>query len=133
MTEIPHHTEHLNHTDKGNDGLIEPDVTSDERLWATLIHLTNLLPLLSFIPLLAIWLMKKDESYFVDDHGRETLNFQISMFLWHIAAGLLVFCGIGIILAPVLGIFSLIICIINAVRANQGQYVRYPITIRFID
>jgi len=111
--------------------LRDPMSTGNDRLWATLIHLTVLLPVLSFIPLLIIWLTQREKSGYIDDHGKEALSFQLSMFIWQAAAGLMTIFIIGLPFVILLPIFAIIMGIVNAIKANQGYYVRYPITIRF--
>lgn len=97
---------------------------------------------------LIIWLVKKEESAFVDDQGKEALNFQITVVGISIVAGI-VFGILGFILSfiPIIGwialilllllpsaygIFVMVIMILAAVKANKGEYYRYPLTIRFI-
>jgi len=87
---------------------------------------------LAIIAPLVLWLMKRNESPFIDDHGKEAVNFQISLWFWIFLSSILIFCGIGILLIFALPIFSFVMMIIMAIRANNGEYVRYPITIRFI-
>ncbi len=110
---------------------------SSERLWATLMHLGAFSiivwgPLSILVPLV-IWLAKRDESPYLDDHGREAVNFQISVWIWMTVSTVLILCGIGIFMIIGLVILWPIIIIVNAVRANRGQYIRYPITIRFFN
>jgi len=119
--------------DGTGEPLFEPMATDDDRLWGALIHLTVLLPVLSFVPLLVIWLMKREQSPFVDDHGREALSFQISFFLWQCVAGVFSIVLIGLPFAILLPLLALIMGVINAIKAGQGCYVRYPMTIRFFD
>jgi len=115
---------------------IDPDATENERLWATLIHLSgfafSFAPILHVVAPLVLWLMKREASPFLDDHGKEAVNFQISILIWMMLGGLLVFCGIGIIMLIALPILNVVMMIVNGIRANRGEYVRYPITIRFI-
>ncbi|MCZ6614565.1 MAG: DUF4870 domain-containing protein [Chloroflexi bacterium] len=91
-----------------------------------------------FIPLgnilgpLIIWLMKREESPFIDAHGKEALNWQISATIYFIVSFALAFVLIGFVLLPALLVFDIIIVIIATVRANSGQAYRYPLTIRFI-
>src|SRR5438067_1694257 len=116
--------------------------TGDERLWATFCHLSPFLSLvvagMTFIGPLVCWLMKKDQSRFVDFHGKESLNFQINLYLYVAVAVVLtlVTCGIGAILAiplfACLGLYATIWQIIAAVKANQGEYFRYPFIWRII-
>ena len=92
----------------------------------------------SFIPLgnilgpLIIWLMKREVSPFIDTHGKEALNWQISATIYFVVCFALVFVLIGFVLLPALLIFDIVIVIIATVRANGGQAYRYPLTIRFI-
>jgi len=81
---------------------------------------------------LIMWLVKKDESAFVDDQGKEALNFNITISIAGFVAFLLIFVVIGGILLPIIGIFWLVMTIIAAVKANGGERYRYPLTIRLI-
>ncbi|SDZ41194.1 hypothetical protein SAMN05421736_11220 [Evansella caseinilytica] len=102
----------------------------DERTMAMLIYLTSFLTTL--VGPLLIWLLKKDESAFVDHHGREYLNFLISITIYLIISGLLALVLIGILLLIVIGIGAFILTIIAAVKAYNGEYYRFPFTIRFL-
>jgi len=107
-----------------------------EKTWGMLCHLSALtvflFPLGNIIGPLIVWLVKKDESSFVDDQGKESLNFQISFTIYCIIAAILIIVVIGIILLIALGIVFLILVIIAAVKANEGEEFRYPLTIRLI-
>jgi uncharacterized Tic20 family protein len=81
---------------------------------------------------LVIWLVKKDDSAFVDDQGKEALNFNITISIAGFVAFLLTFVVIGAFLLPIIGIFWLVMTIVAAVKANGGEYYRYPLTIRLI-
>jgi len=109
----------------------------EERMWAMFCHLSGLagfiFPFGNIIAPLVIWLVKKEESELVNDQGKEALNFQISMTIYIIASIILIFLVIGIPLLIILGIFSLIVVIIAAIKANEGEKYRYPLTIRFLD
>jgi hypothetical protein len=105
--------------------------------WAMLCHLTALsgligVPFGNLLGPLIIWLIKKDEVPEVNEHGKESLNFQISMTLYAILAGILILVFVGIILLGVLFIAELILVIMASVQASKGQSVNYPLTIRFI-
>ena len=108
----------------------------DERMWGMFCHLAALagfiIPFGNIIGPLIVWQIKKEEFPFVDDQGKESLNFQISIFIYLIISGLLVILLIGIALLFAVGIFSLIMTIIAAVKANEGVAFRYPMCIRFI-
>jgi len=81
---------------------------------------------------LVLWLVKKEGMPFVDDQGKESLNFQISVVIYGVGAALLSFIGIGIVLGAALGVFWLVMVIIATVAANKGERYRYPLTIRFL-
>jgi len=107
------------------------EIDRDARMWAMLCHLTGLV---GFIGPLVVWLIKKEESPFVDEQGKEALNFQLTMLIYGIVAGLLSLVCIGIILAIALSITALILLIIAGIKANDGHHYRYPpyLIIRFI-
>ncbi len=102
--------------------------------------LTHLLALCGFvgIPLgniigpLVLWLIKKDTMPFVDDQGKEALNFQISLTIYAFVAGLTMFVLIGFVLLPIVLIGGLVLIIMAAIAANEGKTYRYPFNIRFI-
>lgn len=104
---------------------------------AMLCHLLSILT--GFIGPLILWLVKKDQSRFVDFHGREALNFQITLFLvmfgLSMVAMVLMFVFIGILLIPVimvLAILALVAEILAAVAAQKGEWYHYPCCIRFV-
>lgn len=107
----------------------QPDYTptGDEKTMAILSHILTLVaPLLA--PLI-IYLVKKDESKFVEWHAKESLNFQITIFIIIIA---LFITLIGILLVWVVGLYSLVLVIIATIRASEGKLYKYPFSIRFI-
>lgn len=99
---------------------------------AMLAHLLG--ALLGFLGPLIIWLTKKDEFPFVDDQGKEALNFQLFMLILHIAASAAagITCGFLLPLPMVTFTLQLVFGIIGATTANKGEYYRYPLTIRMI-
>ena len=104
--------------------------------WALFCHLAAfggyIVPFGHILGPLIIWLIKKDEYAIVDDQGKESLNFQISMTIYFIIAGILCLVLIGFVLLPVLVIGGIILVVIGATQAYKGEYYRYPFTIRFI-
>lgn len=90
------------------------------------------LPFGNILGPLVMWLVKKDDSAFVDDQGKEAVNFNITISIAGFVAFLLTFVVIGAFLLPVIGIFWLVMTIIAAVKANGGEYYRYPLTMRLI-
>ena len=104
---------------------------------AMLTHLLALcgfvgIPLGNIIGPLVLWLIKKDTMPFVDDQGKEALNFQISLTIYAFIAGLTVFILIGFVLLPIVLIGGLVLIIMAAIAANEGKTYRYPFTIRLI-
>ena len=87
-----------------------------------------------FLGPLIIWLTQKETSAFVDDQGKEALNFQITIGLAYVAVGVAtcVTLGLGSILIPLVGIVNLVFCILACVAANKGERYRYPFAIRLI-
>lgn len=112
------------------------ELTKEERTWGMLCHLSVLagfiIPFASIIAPLVIWMIKKDEMPFVDDQGKESLNFQITMLIGFIISFILMFVIIGIFLMLALAIFDLVMVIIAAMKANEGVRYRYPYRIQFI-
>jgi uncharacterized Tic20 family protein len=81
---------------------------------------------------LIIWLIKRDQSWFVDDQGKEALNFQISWAIYMIVSLIAILVLVGIVLVGIVAIGGLVLLIVAAVKANEGIAYRYPLTIRFI-
>ena len=109
---------------------------SEEKTFGMLCHLAALagflIPMGHIIGPLVIWLIKKQESAFVDDQGKESLNFQITMTIFAIISCILMFVLIGFVLIIAVAIFLLVMVIIASVKANNGIKYRYPINIRII-
>jgi hypothetical protein len=104
-----------------------PLPTSDERTLALLSHLLTLFFWL--FPPLIIYLIKKDESSYVTEHAKESLNFQITMTI----IGIVLFITIiGILLLWVLALVVLVFVIVATIKASENKVYRYPMTIRFI-
>lgn len=110
--------------------------SAEARQWAMFAHLSALIgyliPFGSIIGPLVVWQIKKNEMPFVDDQGKEALNFQITVAILAIVAILLILILIGILLLWVLAIADLVFIIIAAIAANNGQTYRYPFAFRFI-
>jgi uncharacterized Tic20 family protein len=110
---------------------------NEANTWAMLCHLTALstyigVPFGHIIVPLIIWLIKKDEFAFVDEQGKESLNFQISMTIYGIGAGLLCIIMIGFVFLAAIVVAHIVLIIMATVKTNQGEGYRYPFTIRFI-
>ncbi|MGB8954715.1 MAG: DUF4870 domain-containing protein [Tumebacillaceae bacterium] len=111
-------------------------LNKEERTFGMLCHLAALagfvIPFGNIIGPLVVWLLKRESSPFINEQGKEALNFQISYMIYIIISIILCLLLVGFILLFVIGIAELILVIIAAVKANEGVSYRYPLTIRFI-
>jgi uncharacterized Tic20 family protein len=109
-------------------------VSHDERLFAMLCHLggfaTYFIPFGNIIVPLIIWLIKRETSSYVDDHGKAALNFQISMTIYVIIAGFLCILLIGIPILFILIILDIVLIIKASVDAYNGRFFKYPLSLR---
>jgi uncharacterized Tic20 family protein len=108
------------------------------RTWCVACHLSALagfvIPGFGHIlgPLI-VWLIKRGDASEIDVHGKEALNFQISMLIYNLVAGVLCLVLIGFALLAVLHILNVVFVIIAALKASEGQMYRYPLTIRLLN
>jgi len=117
---------------------------ADARMWAMLINVAAVAGAvltggtLGIVAILVVWLIFRERSALIDFHGKQQVNFAITMLLFGIAVfvGVLITFGIGaIVLIPAIaayGIYAFVVSIIAAVAANRGEYYRIPLMIRFI-
>ncbi|MBF0812188.1 MULTISPECIES: DUF4870 domain-containing protein [Staphylococcus] len=120
-------TTHLDEQVSNTYGNQEPD--ADARLMATLIYVLSFFT--SLIAPLIIWLIKRDESPFVDRAGKNYLNFLLSYLIWITVATIAIFIIIGIIILPILVLLNFIFTIVAAVKAYNGEDYLPPLSIRF--
>ena len=110
----------------------------EARQWSMWIHISGLchyvlpIPGVGVIAPLILWSMKKEDSPYIDENGKEAINFQISILIYFLASCLLILVFIGILLVPAVLLFQLIACVYAGIRANDGHTTRYPLTIRFL-
>lgn len=132
MTDEPQATENSEAPKDAENG----GPSKDAKTMAMLAHLLGIVT--CFIGPLIIWLVKKDEEPFVDDQGKEALNFQITLGIIYFALVALscITFGFAVILtAPLMvgaGIAALVFCIVGGLKANEGVAYRYPVTLRLI-
>jgi len=112
------------------------ELSESERNWAMLCHLSAFagyfFPFGGILGPLICWLMKKDESPWVDFNGKWSLNFQISILLYMMLATPLAFIIVGIPILLFLGFLEVICIVIASIRASKGEEFRYPLCIPFI-
>ena len=119
-----------------NDNLL-PTPDAQARQWAMLCHYAAffwvLAPLIgNVIGPLVVWQLKKDLHPFVDEQGKEALNFQITVAIASAICYLLMFVLIGFALLALVLIGALVLTIIAGIKANEGVAYRYPFTWRLI-
>ncbi len=107
-----------------------PEPSKDDKTMGMLAHLLSIF--LGFLGPLIIWLIKKDQSPFVDDQGKEALNFQLVALIGYVIAGATSCLFIGLLIFPVVWVCTLIFGIMGALEANKGVAYRYPFNVRFI-
>src|SRR6266496_1872870 len=114
-----------------------PATSSDVKTWCVLCHASALLGLFfhflgHLLGPLIVWLVKRGDSPEVDAHGKESLNFQISMLIYDAIAAILCIVLIGIPILIALWVLNTVLVIIASIQASEGKFYRYPITIRLI-
>lgn len=102
----------------------------DERLFAALIYVISFFTV--FIGPLVIWLIKKDDSPYVDYHGREYFNFFISYTVYSLISTVLMLLLVGFVLIWIVGLLYFIFTIIAAIRAYEGTTYKIPFIFRII-
>ena len=133
---------------RDRNALAVPPPVSSDQTWAVFCHVSALsalvgVPFGNILGPLIVWLSKRGESPSVDAHGRESLNFQISMTLYALLAGVVAICllltVIGIVLLPLLipflflPIVNIVFVVVASIKAGRGGMYRYPLTIRFLN
>jgi len=132
---VPEETEETEPREEPLSGVsadVEDEITDDEQTVGVLLHISALSGLVVpfgniFGPLL-VWLVKKDDSRFIDESGKEALNFQITWTILMIGALLTVVVGVGVLLVPIIAVAWIILVVIGTIRASNKEVYRYPLT-----
>jgi uncharacterized Tic20 family protein len=103
---------------------------SDEKLWATLVHLGGLF--FGFLAPLVGYLVLKDRGPFVRAHTATALNFQLTLLIAYLVGGILTIVFIGFLILFAAYVLNIVFCIIAALKANKGEWYTYPLTIPFL-
>jgi len=118
-------------------------MTTDEKLYwgltaksyCTLIHISQLssliIPGLGLILPIVMWIAHKDDNTAINQHGRVTANWLISLLIYTVICGVLMLIVVGVIGLFVLGVLNIVFAIIAAVKANNGELWYYPLSIKF--
>jgi uncharacterized Tic20 family protein len=112
------------------------NLSETERNWAMLCHLSAFagffFPFGGIIGPLICWLSRKDESPWVNENGKASMNFQLSILLYMVLAIPLCFILLGIPIVMFLGVLKIVCIIIASVKASKGERFNYPLAIPFI-
>lgn len=118
------------------------ETTREERAWGALAHLSGVVGFLVGLSLvvpfgfilgpLVVWMLKKEALPFVDDQGKEAINFQLTMLIWFLICFVLKIVLIGWLLEWIVGVIDVIMVVIAASKAYEGKRYRYPFTFRFL-
>ena len=106
--------------------------SADDRLLAMLSHLLAIIYGIGIFGPLVIYLLKKDQSPFVRENSKESLNFQITVLILAFCCAFLALILIGIVLLWVLAVLNVVLVIVATVKANENKIYRYPINFRLI-
>lgn len=118
--------------------IISKNITfREDRQLLVITHLTQYLDYVTgfgglIVPLI-LWLTNRDAVLGMNEHGKSVINLQLSLILY-LVIGIpsILLLGLGILLLVFAGMLSLIMPIVNAVRASNGESPSYFGTIRFI-
>ena len=112
------------------------DSSFNEKQWILLSHLSGfagfIFPFGNILGPLLVYLLKKDQSTAVAEHAREALNFQISITIYYIIAGILIFVIVGGFIIAILVVLQIVLMIKAALEADKGGFYKYPFTFRFL-
>ena len=103
---------------------------SDQRLWATLTHISTLI--VGFVGPLVAYLVLKDRSPFLKESTTEALNFSITVSIAALVSSVLTIAFVGYVLLPVVYIGALVLCVLAAVASNKGEVYHYPLSLRLV-
>jgi uncharacterized Tic20 family protein len=110
--------------------------TSEQKQMGMFLHLSQLLnfiiPPIGVIVPIVIWQMKKDETSALDAHGKMVANWLISSLIYWVVSGVLAIVLIGFLGMLVLIIMGIVFPIIGGIKANNGEFFEYPLTIKFL-
>ena len=129
------------YTPPQNNLAVDPNPTGEQpnfnvNQWAMFLHLSQLanciVPLAGIVAPIVLWQMKEDESAVIDRHGKMVVNWLISAFIYCCVCVGLFFLIIPVLVLILIGIASVIFAIVGGIKANNGEFWEYPITIKFL-
>jgi len=108
----------------------QPLSPSDEKLWATLVHLGAIF--FHFLPALIGYFLLRDRGPFIREHTRTALNFQLTVLLGYVVGLFTIWIAVGFVILIAVGVLNVVFSIIAAIAANRGELYTYPVAIRFV-
>src|SRR5438045_5056863 len=116
----------------------ETSAAGNVRTWCVMCHLSALAGFVipgagHILGPLIVWLVKRGDSAEIDAHGKESINFQLTMLIYSVISGILCLVLIGFVLLAILHVLNVVFVIIASIRASEGNFYRYPLTIRFLN
>ncbi|MBF7728730.1 DUF4870 domain-containing protein [Pseudomonas sp. N040] len=119
-----------------NEQNLQPELSPEVRQWAMFCHFAAffglIFPFGNLLGPLIVWQIKKDLHPFVDEQGKEALNFQISVALAAALCFLLMVVVIGFPLLALVSVAAVVLTAIAGIKANEGQAYRYPFSWRLL-
>jgi uncharacterized Tic20 family protein len=115
-----------------------PPIPNDVKQWAMLCHLSALtglvipIPGVNLIVPFLLWNARKNDHPFIDEEGKEAVNFQISITIYGIISGLLILVLIGLPMVAAVVLAGIILPVLSAMKAKEGISAKYPLTLRFL-
>jgi len=108
-------------------------LASDEKQWAMLIHLSQLLAAsaVGVIAPIVLWQVKKDTSRVIDQHGRVVANWLITAFIVGVICAAASFLVFPVVVLMALGVCGIVFPVIGGVKANKGELWPYPMSYPF--
>lgn len=107
----------------------DKEIPLNERVFAASIWVISFFT--AFIGPILIWLIKKDDSEFINQNGKEYFNVLISFFIYYVIAAILSLIFIGVFIALILGLLQIVFTVIAAIKAFDGKEYRIPMVIHF--
>ena len=103
---------------------------SDEKLWATIVHLGAIF--FHFLPALIGYFVLRDRGPFIREHTRAALNFQLTVLLGYVVGFFTIWIVVGFVIVLAVAVLNIVFSILAAVAANRGEYYSYPLALKFV-
>lgn len=108
----------------------QPLSPSDEKLWATLVHLGAIF--FHFLPALIGYFVLRDRGPFIREHTRAALNFQLTVLLGYVVGFFTVWIVVGFVILLAVAVLNIVFSVLAAIAANRGELYTYPLALKFV-